>query len=280
MTVEAIAISPTRAGRTASVVRRTRRVQSVDHAIDVLKVLADAPQGMGVSAVAAHVGLSKATVHHLLGTLESRQLVVRDPAFARYRLSWGLYELGATVARGVDLTRVARHYLDRLAAQTGESVLLGLLDKDSVIYLDRGEASSDFRTVANAGQRTALHTTASGKVLLAFAEDPNLLHRIMARPLDRLTPATIVEPERLRRELATVRWQGYATCWQEWDVALCSLAVPVRDCHGSVIASLALAGPAMRLNLRTLPENLALLRAAARMITNRLKHNSGPSTES
>lgn len=266
MTIETIGVPAARTAAPVSEARRTRRVQSVEHAIDVLQVLTEAPRGLGVSAIAQRVGLSKATVHHLLGTLESRRFVVRDPMAAQYRLSWGVYELGAAVVRSVDLTRVARQYLDQLAVRTGESVLLGLLDGDSVLYLDRGEAPSGFRVVANAGRRCALHSTASGKVLLAFSQDPRLLQRIVTHPLAKLTPATITDPDLLRRELATVRWQGYATCWQEEEVNFCSLAVPVRDSSGAVIASLAIAGPSMGLNAHTVPKRLILLRTAAELI--------------
>jgi DNA-binding IclR family transcriptional regulator len=229
---------------------------------------------LGVSAIAQRVGLSKATVHHLLGTLESRRFVVRDSMSAQYRLSWGLYELGAAVVRSVDLTRVARQYVDQLAIRTGESVLLGLLDGDSVLYLDRGEAPSGFRVVANAGRRCALHSTASGKVLLAFSQDPRVLQRILAHPLAKLTRTTITDPDQLRRELAKVRWQGYATCWQEAEANFCSLAVPVRDYSGAVIASLAIAGPSMGLNVHTVPKRLVLLRAAAEMIGAQVERTS------
>jgi DNA-binding IclR family transcriptional regulator len=266
MTVEALTVPAARSSAATSEARRTRRIQSVDHAIDVLQVLNEAPDGMGVSAIAQRVGLSKATVHHLLGTLESRRFVVRDPMAAHYRLSWGLYELGSAVVRSVELTRVARQYLDRLALGTGASVLLGLLDGDSVLYLDRGEAPSGLRVVANAGRRCALHSTASGKVLLAFARDPHLLQRVVTRPLTRFTGTTITDPNRLRRELAQVRWQGYATCWQEAEVDFCSLAVPLRDESGAVIASLAIAGPSAGLNAGTVPKSLMLLRAAAQTI--------------
>lgn len=266
MTVEAIAVSAVPTGSVVSEARRTRRVQSVEHAIDVLQVLTEAPEGMGVSAIAERVGLSKATVHHLLGTLASRRFVVRDETGAQYRLSWGVYELGAAVVRRIDLTRVARHYLDRLAAQTGESVLLGMLDGDSVLYLDRGEARSGFRVVANAGRRCALHSTASGKVLLAFTQDPQVLQRVVARPLARLTRNTITDPSRLRRELAKVRWQGFATCWQEDEVGFSSLAVPVRDYRGAVIASLAIAGASIGQSTQTTRESLSLLRSVAHMI--------------
>lgn len=279
MTVETIAAPAAPTAAAVPVTRRTRHVQSVEHAIDVLQALMRAPDGLGVSAIAERVGLSKATVHHLLGTLASRRFVVRDPAGAQYRLSWGLYELGTAVVQRVELTRVARQYLDRLAAQTGESALLGLLDGDSVLYLDRGEAPSGYRVVANAGRRCTLHSTASGKVLLALSQDPQLLKRVVARPLPRLTRNTITDPNQLRRELARVRSQGYATCWQEDEVGFCSLAVPVRDYRGVAIASLAIAGPSVGRDAQMIQESLVPLRSAAHMIGAELGRRPGSSED-
>ena len=246
--------------------RNPRRIQAVDHAIDVLDVLAKSGCALGVSDIARRTGLSKATVHHLLATLESRRFVMRDPASTRYRLSWALYELGSSVVRDVDISRAARPYLDKLAAQTSESVLLGILDEDSVLYLDRGEAPSGLRMTANAGRRGPLHATASGKVLLAYTRDAQLFERIACRPLPRFTTTTITEPSALRQELAQARQQGFATCWQEREVGLCSLAVPLRNYVGAVVGSLTVAGPATRLTMRTLQAHLAPLHAARHKI--------------
>ncbi len=243
--------------------RGSRRVQAVDHAVDLLDAMARAGRAIGVSELARQTGLSKATVHHLLATLEARRFVMQDPHSSLYRLGWALYELGSAVVRDVELSRVARPFLDRLANQTGESVLLSVLDEDAVLYLDRGEAPSGLRMVANAGRRSPLHATASGKVLLAFANDPQILERILGSPLPKLTSTTTTDPSTLRSQLAEVRLRGYATCWQEREVGLCSLAVPLRDYTGAVVGSLAVAGPESRLSPRTLTAHLSPLRAVA-----------------
>ncbi|MGI5129747.1 IclR family transcriptional regulator [Pseudonocardia sp. CA-107938] len=243
-----------------------RRVRAVDHALDVLDALGRAYGAVGVTELARQTGLSKAAVHHLLATLESRNLVAKDSETSRYRLSWGLYELGAKVVRDVDLPRIARPHLDRLAAHTGESVLLGILDEDTVLYLDRGEAPTGLQMRANAGRRGPLHATASGKVLLAFASDATLFERLLAAPLARFTATTVTDPSTLRNELAGVRSEGYAVCWQEREVGLCSLAVPLRDYTGNVVGSLAVAGPASRLTKRTLHAHLVPLQSAGRRI--------------
>lgn len=250
--------------------REPRRVKSVDHAIDVLGAMARTGGAVGVSQLARHTGLSKATVYHLLATLERRRFVIRDPASALYRLSWALYELGANVVREVDLSRIARPYLDMLARQLGESVLLGILDEDAVLYLDRGEAPIELRMVANTGRRGRLHATASGKVLLAFNSDAGLWDRVVKQGLPRLTAATITDPDRLRHEIAQVRQQGFAVCWQEGEVGLCSVAIALHDYTGAAVGCLTVAGPSTRLTSATLHAHLAPLRAAGRKIETHL----------
>jgi len=249
--------------------RGPRRVEAVEHAIDVLEYMASLGTGTGVSDIARHTGLNKATVHHLLTSLVARKFVIHDPNTSAYRLGWNLYELGSAVVRDVDVSRIARPYLDDLAARTAESTLLGILDNDSVLYLDRGTPPSAFPMVASAGRRGPLHATASGKLLLAFS-DHSVIDRELAKPLPRFTKTTVVEPEVLRRQLAHVRAKNYATCWQESELGLCSVAVPVRDYTGEVAASLALVAPAGRLTPRNVSNHLAALRDVAGDIAARI----------
>jgi IclR family acetate operon transcriptional repressor len=252
-----------------------RRIRAVDHAVDVLEALAQAGHPCGVTEVARRTGLSKATAHHVLATLAARRLLMRAPDSPLYQLGWGLYELGSRVAQGVDLTRVARAYLDQLATDTNESVLLGILDEESALYLDRGEPPTGLRMVANAGRRGPLHATASGKVLLAFAAPPELTQALLDRQLPAYTDNTITDPATLRQQLATIREQGFATCWQEREVGLCSVAVPLRDYTTKVIACLTIAGPATRLTSRSLGAHLPPLQRAAQQIEARLGARGG-----
>lgn len=244
----------------------SRRVQAVDRALDVLDCLGATGRPLGVSEIARRTGHSKATVHHVLTTLSTRRYVLQDPYTSLYRLGWTLYELGASVVRDVEFTRAARPFLDALAASTGESVLLGILDDDAVLYLDRGESPSGLRMVANAGRRGPLHATASGKVLLAFASDAQLVERILSHPLPQFTRSTVTDPDALRKQLATTRTQGYGVCRQEREIGLCSIAVPLRNYTGLVVGSLALASPAQRLTRNSLPGYLEALREAAHQI--------------
>jgi IclR family KDG regulon transcriptional repressor len=249
---------------------RARRVQAVDHAVDLLDALATAPaSGLGVTELSRQIGLSKATTHHLLLTLEARRLVLKNSHTATYRLGWALHELGTVVAESVDVVRVARPFLDELALETGESILLSVRVDDSVQYLDRGDARGSFRMMATTGMRSLLHTNASGKLLLAFA-NPAFVDDYLSRPLEAFTPSTITDPKEIREQLAEIRASGFATCWQERELGLCSIAVPIHDYTSHTAAALTVAGPAGRVTPHDVARYLLPLRAAATEIETQL----------
>ncbi|MFC9918142.1 IclR family transcriptional regulator [Agromyces binzhouensis] len=245
-----------------------RTVQSVTRAVTLLKEIARTPQPSSLSDLARAAGLSKPAVYNLLKTLEVEGLVRKDND-ARYTLTWGMYELGTAVLRGVDVSRVARVHLDNLAVQTGEAALLAILDDDSVLYLDRGQSAETFTMVANVGRRSPLHTNASGKVLLA-GQSPMFIDRILSGTLEQRTPRTVVDRRDLLLQLEQVRRNGYAICEEEQEVGLSSIAVPVLDHTGGVTAALTIAGPASRVNDRAWDSLVSKLRKEAKEISEQL----------
>lgn len=245
-----------------------RTVRAVEHAIALLRALAAASRPLALSDLARHVGLSKTSTLHLLRTLEQARFVVRD-ADRKYALSWGIHELGAAVARTADVTRVARPHLDALSQRVKEAVLLSILDDEAVLYLDRGYPDEALSLVANAGRRSPLHTNASGKVLLAYAE-PALLDRVLDRRLAPRTTTTVVDPEAFRAEIDQVRSRGYATAWQEQEPGFSSIAAPIWDYTGRVVAALAIAGPSLRINGRSIASLLPHLTEESGLVSRSL----------
>lgn len=242
----------------------------MDRAIDVIAMLSRAGADLSLTTIANYVGMSKSSAYELLRTLESRRIVERDPESRRYRLSWMMYEIGVTVLHRVALPSAAGYYLDLLAVQTGQHALLGIVQGHSVLYLARGEAPPGLSAFANVGRRFPLHSTASGKVLLAFHQDSTLMERILRGQLERVTDRTITDAQLLRKEIAKVRMVGFATCWQEGERDLCSVAMPVRDHLGRNVAALALVGSADGLTTKTVQRLLRPLNSAVRAVEARL----------
>ncbi|OJX97298.1 MAG: hypothetical protein BGO96_04965 [Micrococcales bacterium 73-15] len=243
----------------------TRTVQSVSRAFVALRTLAQAGRPMSLSDIARRIGVSKPSTYHLLRTLALERAVTRTND-GLYELGWGLWELGSSVVRSNDLARIARFHLDQLSEQTGEAVLLSILEGHAVLYLDRGQASAGFELIANVGRRSSLHGNASGKVLLAHAP-ATFIDEVLATPLRSFTTNSITDPGELRAELERVRAAGHAVCWQEQELGMSSVGVPIRDHAGDVVAALAVAGPATRVNESTAATLVDLLEAEAEAIS-------------
>jgi IclR family KDG regulon transcriptional repressor len=248
--------------------REIRPVKALAHAIDVLEALA-AKGEMGVSEISREIGLSKTAVYNILGTFEGRRMVNRDPRTSRYRLGWRVYELGAELLRHSELAPLARPLLKELAQRTGETVLFGILDRTGVTYVDRVESERSIRMVAAPGRQAALHSTASGKVLLAHQSEAFIDH-VLAGALPAFTAATITDSEELRAELRRVVERGYAESIRENEPEICSTSVPVRDYSGEVCAALTIAAPATRFGESERDAALVVLRDVASALSEQL----------
>jgi DNA-binding IclR family transcriptional regulator len=220
-------------------------IQSVDRAIDVLEYLAGQGEG-AVTDLAAHLGVHKSTAFRLLAALEARGLVEQVSDRGRYRLGFGIVRLaGATTAR-LDLVEQSRPVTTRLAVEVGETVNIARLEGDAAINVDQVRGPAAVSSVNWVGQRTPLHATSSGKVLLAFLE-PGARDRVLAAGLERFTAATVTDPAVLRRQLDQVTVAGWAATIEELELGLNAVAAPVRDRHGAVVAAVSVSGPSYRL---------------------------------
>jgi DNA-binding IclR family transcriptional regulator len=242
-------------------------VQSVDRALSILEVLARTGEG-GVTEIAAELGVHKSTAFRLIATLEAHRLVEQTGDRGRYRLGVGILRLaGATTAR-LDLVQEARSVCRQLAAETGETVNVAVLSDGSALYLDQVAGSSALQPHNWVGQHIPLHATSNGKVLLSGLDDDALDAALGT--LSTYTEHTITRRAKLREELARVREQGHALAVDELEVGLTAVAVPVRNAHGDVVASMSVSGPTFRLGADRLDHVVTLTMAAASEVSHRL----------
>lgn len=225
---------------------RGSTLSSVRNAARLLCSFSAAEPELGVSELARRLGLGKSTVHRLLSTLATERLVERNPASGRYRLGIKLYELGAIVSSHLDLHEAVALHIDNLRNYTGETVHVAVLDGAEVVYIERRESPRTLRAFGRVGHRNFAHCTSTGKVLLAFRPPEEIERLIEGRELPPKTPYTITDPVRLRHELERVRLRGYAENINESEVGLASVAAPIRDARGRVVAAISVAGPVAR----------------------------------
>ncbi len=248
--------------------KNTGSIQSVRRAMNLLELLADNEE-LGVTELGRRLGVHKATASRLVSTLAERGLVERNPATEKYRLGFGVIHLAGAALAGLDLVRQARPVLEELAERTRETVNLAVLDGDAVLHLDQISGKHTVVSVSWVGRRTPLHCTSNGKVLLAYGDEPTR-ERLLALPLERRTPNTIVDPERLRALLVEVRTRGYAQTVEELEEGLNAVAAPVHAASGEVVAAVSVSGPAFRLRPVELPRVARLAMDAAGAISRRM----------
>lgn len=240
-------------------------VQSVDRAVSILEMLAESGAA-GVTEIASALAVNKSTVFRLLMTLEARGLVVQDSARGKYRVGRTAVLLAAGASQVRDIVAVSRPVSHELAAAVGETVSVAVLDGAEVLTVEEALGGAAVTTVDRVGQRAPLHATAAGKAFLAEMT-PAGFDAVVAAGLATHTSATITDAAELREQLALVRKLGYATTYEEYEVGLTAVAVPVRTLGGGVIAALTISGPSFRVNEGTLPQFLAPLEGAAAKIS-------------
>src|ERR1700738_4260283 len=229
----------------ADPVRDAGMVQSVDRAIAILEVLAAEGAQAGAD-IARALGVHRSTALRLLATLERRGLVERAPSRAKYHLGLRLPQRASLVSGDFDLRNLARSVCAGLAETLGETVTLDVLEGGEIVPIEQASGSSSVVSVNWLGRRTPVHCTASGKVILAFADDI-VRQRVLARPLEPLTPRSIVDVSELEKQLAAARIAGYARTFEELEMGLDAIAAPVYSADGEVVAAIDVSGPAHRL---------------------------------
>jgi IclR family transcriptional regulator, KDG regulon repressor len=220
---------------------------TVQNAARLLKAFLSRDELLGPSELGRRLGLGKSTVHRLLTTLTAEGLLEQDPRTGGYRLGIVMFELGEAVRVHMDLHAAAGPVLGMLREETRETAQVGVLDRGEVVYVDRLESSHTLRLFTETGRRVPAHCSSSGKVLLAFLPEQARADLLDSRPLPALTPDTITDPAVLSAELRKVRARGWAEAVNEREIGVASIAAPVRDHRGDVVAAISIGAPIIRL---------------------------------
>ncbi len=232
-------------------------VQSVDRALQILELIGQAGSA-GVSELALQLGVHKSTVSRLIGSLEARGFVEQVPGGRGYRIGFTVVRLAGTTAAKLDLNKYGQDVCNQVAADTGETTNLAVLNGDQAINVVEALGTAGVALHTWIGQATPAHTTSSGKVLLASLTAAQLRDLLPER-LASYTANTVTDRKELLDELALVTERGWAVADEELEVGMVAIAVPVRDHTGGVIAALSISGPRYRLDPADAPTIAASL---------------------
>ncbi len=240
-------------------------VRSFERGLAVIRAFdADHP-ALTLSEVARAAELTRAAARRFLLTLADLGYVHTDGRL--FRLTPRVLELGYSYLAGFTLPQIAEPYLEQLVAQVRESSSLCVLDGDDVVYVARVPTSRIMTASITVGTRFPAHLTSVGRVILADLPDAEIETRLARADLRPHTARTLASADALRAELRRVRRQGYALVDQELEDGLRSVAAPVRDRDGAVVAGVNIAVHAGRNSVESVRRDLLphLLATVARI---------------
>jgi IclR family pca regulon transcriptional regulator len=210
-------------------------VQSLERGLAVIRAFDADHQKLSLSEVATVTGLSRAAARRFLHTLVRLGYMRSDGS--KFSLRPKILELGYAYLSSLTLPEVAMPHLEELVAQVHESSSVCELDGEDVVYIARVPTKRIMTVTISVGTRFPAYATSMGRVLLAAQPAAWLDSYLSAVPLRGLTDRTITNPLALRQELARIADQGWALVDQELEEGLRSLAVPIHDADGKVVAA-------------------------------------------
>jgi DNA-binding IclR family transcriptional regulator len=243
------------------------RIQSIERAAAILRLLSGRSRRLGVVELAGQLGLPKATVHGILRTLRDVGFVEQDPESGKYQLGAALLHMGSSYLDGNELRTRALNWSDALASRANESVRIGTLHEDQVLVVHHVFRPDDSRQALEVGVLLPAHATALGKALLAESE--YIADSLADQGLTRFTSATLTEPAELKRELQQTRERGWAVDVEELVDGEVSLAAVIKDRRGVPVGAIGISGPIERLWREGQPQSelVSYVREAARAVS-------------
>jgi IclR family KDG regulon transcriptional repressor len=204
-------------------------------------------QAISFQELSTNLPFARTTVHRILYSLEKLGYVEKGDSKAHYRLGCRFFELTEPAVHFRRLQSLAKAVMLDLLVRFSETVNLGVLDDGQVAYIEVVQSPSALRIAATPGDRNPVHSTALGKVILAYLPQDEVESILEQYPMIRMTPKTITQKAHYLEHLASVREQGIAFDLAENVEGVVCVAAPIFDQHGRIVAGLSVSGPASRM---------------------------------
>lgn len=243
---------------------RTATGSALERALALIETLLESDVPIGLQEIAGRLDLPRQSAHRIINQLIDAELIQRHLDRDRFTLGPRMRRLAWNTIRYSQRSGPAHAVLEELAARTGETCNLGVLDANMVLLVDRVESHWALRVHSDVGKRLDFHSSGIGKLLVAHLPKERRHRLITAQPLKRFTAFTLADEAALEADFKDIRRRGYSISNQGTLLGMFSIAVPVRDQQGRVLAGLACQAPLMRVSIDEAEQRLLpLLQDAA-----------------
>jgi len=245
--------------------RPGKTISAVARAFQVVEKLA-LVSSASLEELSRSARLAKPTTYRFLMTLRDLGYVRKDDG-DRWFLTMKLFAVGSKALDHIELPKVARPVAERLSADLGETVHMGVLDEGEALYVLKIESKYTIRMYSRVGKKIPLYCSAMGKVLLSDMNDEERAATIASIKLGPFTPNTIRTAEALEHELERVRTEGFAVDAGEHEEGVACIAAPIRDYSGRAVAAISVSWPTFRFEEERRAEYRERIMAAAAEIS-------------
>ncbi len=232
-------------------------VEALARGMRILDAFTEQTPSLSLTEIASAVGLDKSTVFRFVYTHEKLGYLLRDPETKRYRPGLKVLRLGFTALSSLGLPQIARPYLRALSRLTGETTNMTVLEGREIVYVARNATQQIITINLQLGSRLPAYCTSMGKAQLTDKPLEQLSELLGQGPFPAMGPNTITGLDALVAELEKVREQGYAINDEELVAGLRSVAAPIRDSDGEIVAAINVSVPVARVSRKELEEDLA-----------------------
>lgn len=226
---------------------QNKNSSTLERALLLLERLSSDDGKMGVGELANSVNLPKSTTHRILDTLLKTGFVEQDSLSEKYSIGLKAIEIGMAGLKNVDLVQTAAPHLKDLVFYTKQTSFLAVFNKGDIVYIYKVEGTSSVITNANLGARNPAHCTGLGKAIMSYFPLEDIDRIVTEKGLHRYTETTITDRQLFLQELSQIRQSGVAFNYEEYDEGLSSIAAPIFNFTGQVIAAISVAGPTNRI---------------------------------
>lgn len=239
---------------------------SVDKTFAILEYFTVQHPEWSITELAKELDANKSTVYRFLSDMEKRGIMYQDPTSDKYGLGLKLFELGNRVQIHSAFIDKTHPVLEEVAENITETVHIAILKDNQAYYVDKVESPQGLRLSTTIGTYKPLHATSLGKVLLAFSAmdyKEFIATELLKKNLDAFTENTITDHKKLEEEFHKIKKQGFSVDYEEYEIGLICVAVPIFNKKNEIVASLSAAGPANRFKVNELRNYVKTLKLGA-----------------
>jgi DNA-binding IclR family transcriptional regulator len=224
---------------------KSNQVKSVVKAFLIMEEL-DRSGELSIGEMSERLDMDKATVHRLVNTVKASGFVVQNPDNKKYSNSLKLLAMGNRVMGKLGVKQIARPYMEELSEKTGETVNLGTVVDNRIIYIDKLLSNSTIKVDLGVGVTVPVYCSGLGKAILAFTPEQELEEIMKSLSFERYTDNTITDRKRLLEEFAKIRQDGFAVDDEEYIGGLVCFGAPIFDFDGVPVAAVSISCPKYR----------------------------------